>query len=114
MGWIRDGDGFWVADEGNRVSDFANIIGADGEVIHVQNVGRILAHCAEMQKGRGWSNEGLLKRAASIPLVEFLKHPALGELRSNEDMARYVSKYLPQYATSHETRGNLCPNIVIK
>ena len=114
MGWVQDKDGFVVAPDSKGFSDFANIIGADGEIIHVQNVGRIAAHCAEMQKEPGWSKTREFKRCASVPLVVFMKHPALAQLETNEQIDAYMAKYLPEYRTSHETRGVVTPNIIIK
>jgi len=114
MGWIRDNDGFWLADDGERVSDIANMVGADGEIYHIQNVGRISAHCAEMQKTKGWSKGRTMKRLASIPLIEFLKHPAISDLETNEQVEKYVRKYLPQYSTAEESRGVASANVVVK
>lgn len=114
MGWIRDDEGFWLADDGHRISDIANCVGADGEIFHVQNVGRIAAHCAEMQKTKGWSKDRTMKRLASIPLVEFLKHPEISELETNEKVESYIRKHLPQYSTSQESRGVATANVVVK
>jgi hypothetical protein len=114
MGWIRDAEGVWVADDGHRVSDIADIVGTDGEVYHIQNVGRIAAHCAEMQKSPGWSKTRTMKRLASIPLLEFLKHPEISELDTNEKVAAYVRKYLPQYRTEEDSRGVASANVVVK
>jgi hypothetical protein len=114
MGWIHDEDGFWLADDGHRISDIANCVGADGEIYHVQNVGRIAAHCAELQKTKGWSKTRTMKRLASIPLVELLKHPGLDELDTNEKVEAYVRKYLPQYITASDTRGVATANVVVK
>lgn len=114
MGWVRDDEGFWLADDGHRISDIANVVGADGEIFHVQNVGRIAAHCAEMQKTSGWSKTRTMKRLASIPLVVLLKHPALDTLETNEEISRYMEKYLPEYLTSRETHGVASANVVLK
>lgn len=114
MGWVQDADGCWWADDGHRISDIANMIDADGEIYHIQNVGRILAHCAEMQKTKGWSSTRSMKRLASIPLLELLKHPGLDTCDTNEAVAKYIDKYLPQYRTASETHGQSSANIVIK
>jgi hypothetical protein len=114
MGWIIDGDGFWVADDGHHISDIANIVGSDGDIYHVQNVGRIAAHCAEMQKTKGWSKDRSMKRMASIPLLELLKHPELDELETNEKVEAYIRKHLPQYITAEESRGVATANVVVK
>lgn len=114
MGWKLDDEGFWVADDGHSISDIANCVGAEGEVFHVQNVGRIAAHCAEMQKTKGWSRNRTMKRMATIPLIEFLKHPAIDELDTNEKVEKYIRKYLPQYSTAEESRGVVTANVVVK
>ena len=114
MGWVQDSDGFWLADDGSRVSDIANCVNADGEIYHIQNVGRILAHCAEMQKTKGWSKTRTMKRLASIPLMELLKHPELNELDTNNQIEDYIRKHLPQYITTHDTRGVADAGVVIK
>lgn len=114
MGWKLDDEGFWVADDGYTVSDIGNFVGADGEVFHVQNVGRIAAHCAEMQKTTGWSKDRTMKRLATIPLIEFLKHPAIDELDTNEKVQAYIEKHLPQYSTAKESRGIATANVVVK
>jgi hypothetical protein len=114
MGWIQDDEGFWVANDGHRISDFANYVGANGEIFHVQNVGRIAAHCAEMQKSRGWSKTRTMKRLASIPLIEFLKHPEIAELETNNEIEAYIRKYLPQYSTCEDSRGLASANVVVK
>ncbi len=113
MGWVRDKDGFWLADDksGNKVSDIGNFIGAGGEIFHVQNVGRILAHCNEMKKDGGWSKDRTMKRYASIPFVEYIKHPGLSE--DDKELAAFIESH-PQYRTSTETHGTAVRNIVVK
>jgi len=114
MKWTKDSDGVFVVNREDHITDIGSYVGEKGEIFHIQNVGRIMAHCKELQKETGWSKTRTLKRAASIPLVEFLKHPALAELDTNEAIEKYIAKYLPQYSNSHETRGDLCPNIIVK
>jgi len=114
MDWKKKQDGMYVVDREDHITDIGSFVDADGEIYHVQNVGRIIQHCNELQKDSGWSKDRTLKRAASIPLVEFLKHPALAELDTNEAVEKYIAKYLPQYSNVHETRGALCPNIIVK
>jgi hypothetical protein len=114
MGWVQDRDGYWLADDGHGVTDIANMINADGQIYHIQNVGRIMAQCAQMQKTPGWSKTRTMKRLASIPLIVLLKHPALDTLDTNEEIAKYVEKYLPEYMTAKETHGVATANVVVK
>jgi len=113
-GWVKDSDGFWLANDGNRISDIGNFVGSEGEIYHVQNVGRIAAHCAEMQKGPGWSKTRTMKRLASIPLLVLLNHPALDTLQTNDEVMAYMTKYLPEYITCHDTKGRATAQVVIK
>jgi len=115
-GWVKDKDGFWLADsgDGGKLSDVADIVGTEGEIYHVQNVGRILAHCAEMQNGRGWSKDRTMKRLASIPLLVLLNHPVLDTLQTNNEVMTYMMKYLPEYVTCHDTKGRATAQVVIK
>ena len=114
MDWTKNRNGMFVVNREDHVTDIGSYVTEEGEIFHIQNVGRVLQHCNELQKDTGWSKSRTLKRAASIPLVEFLKHPALAELDTNEEIEKYIAKYLPQYANVHETRGALCPQIIVK
>jgi len=55
-----------------------------------------------------------MKRLASIPLLEFLKHPEIADLDTNEKVEKYIRKYLPQYSTAEESRGVASANVVVK
>jgi hypothetical protein len=115
MGWIQDSDGFWVANDGTSISDIANCVSPEGEIYHIQNLGRIMAHCSEMQKsGKGWSKTRTMKRLASVPLLEFLKHPRIAEMETNNEVEAYIRKYLPQYSTAEDSRGVASANVVVK
>jgi hypothetical protein len=67
-----------------------------------------------MQKTKGWSKDRTMKRLASIPLIVLLKHPGLDTCETNEEVAKYLEKYLPEYLTASETHGVATANVVVK
>ncbi len=111
-GWKKDEDGYMVFDNGEEVKDIANLIGVDGEIMHIQNVDRVIHHCAKQRaESGGWAPDRSMRRYASIPLVDWMNHP---EFAYDDKALEAWLCQNPQYRTVEESHGKRSANVIIK